>query len=65
MTLQTFSWFEKNIPPQLICRVHKSYMVATSKIETVEKDCIYIQQVPIPISETYKEHFFKLIGQQA
>lgn len=63
MTLQTFSWFEKNIPPQLICRVHKSYMVAISKIETVEKDCIYIQQVPIPISETYKEHFFKLIGQ--
>ncbi len=63
MTLQTFNWFEKNIPPHLICRVHKSYMVAISKIETVEKDCIHIQNKSIPISETYKELFFKLIGQ--
>ncbi len=63
MTLQTFNWFEKNIPAQLICRVHKSYMVAISKIETVEKDCIHVQKVAIPISETYKEHFFKVIGQ--
>jgi len=63
MTLQTFSWFEKNMPPHIICRVHKSYMVAISKIETVEKDCIHIQNRLISISETYKEHFFKVIGQ--
>ncbi len=63
MTLQTFSWFEKNMPAHLVCRVHKSYMVAISKIETVEKDCIHIQNIPIPISETYREHFFKVIGQ--
>ena len=37
MTLETFGWFEKNIPPHLVCRVHKSYMVSISKIETVEK----------------------------
>lgn len=62
MTLQTFGWFELNIPTHLVCRVHKSYMVAISKIETVEKDCIHIRSIEIPISETYKEQFFKIIG---
>ena len=32
MTLQNFSEFEKLIPPSIICRVHKSYMVALNKI---------------------------------
>lgn len=63
MTLQTFTELEKTIPSNIICRVHKSYMVAISKIETVEKDRIHIQNTVIPVSETYKEHFFQVIGQ--
>jgi len=62
MTLQTFIELEKEIPATMICRVHKSYMVAINKIETVEKDCIHIQHAVIPISETYKHQFFQVIG---
>lgn len=62
MTLQTFIELEKEIPPTIICRVHKSYMVAVNKIDTVEKDCIHIQQTVIPVSETYKQQFFQIIG---
>lgn len=63
MTLQTFTELEKTIPSNIICRVHKSYMVAISKIETVEKDRIHIQSSVIPVSETYKEQFYQVIKQ--
>jgi two-component system, LytTR family, response regulator len=62
MTLQTFGELEKEIPPAIICRVHKSYMVAIDKIDAVEKDRIHIQQTVIPVSETYKQLFFQIIG---
>jgi len=62
MTLQTFSELEKEIPASVICRVHKSYMVSINKIDSVEKDRIYIQNNIIPVSETYKQLFFQLIG---
>lgn len=62
MTLQTFNEFEKEIPATVLCRVHKSYMVAIDKIDTVERDRIFIQNEVIPISDTYRQQFFQLIG---
>lgn len=62
MTLQNFSEFEKLIPPNLICRVHKSFMVALNKIISIERSRIKIADQSIPISETYKEAFFELIN---
>lgn len=61
MTLQTFTELEQQIPASLICRVHKSYMVAINKIDSLEKDRIYIQNTMIPVSETYKQHLLKII----
>ncbi|MEO6836846.1 MAG: LytTR family DNA-binding domain-containing protein [Ginsengibacter sp.] len=57
MTLQTFNDFEKEIPSNLICRVHKSFMVSLDKIESIERDRIKIRDIFIPISETYKHNF--------
>lgn len=62
VTLQTFTEFEKQIPPNIVCRVHKSYMVSLDKIESVEKDKIKIGEKFFPISETYKQRFFALIN---
>lgn len=62
MTLQTFTEFEKQIPPNIICRVHKSYMIAIDKIDSIEKDTIKIGEKYFPISETYKEKFYNLIN---
>jgi DNA-binding LytR/AlgR family response regulator len=56
--LQTFKDFEQEISPKIICRVHKSYMVALNKIESVEKDLIKINNQLIPISDSYKKLFF-------
>ncbi|MEQ8530804.1 MAG: response regulator transcription factor [Imperialibacter sp.] len=65
MTLQNFSEFEKLIPPGVICRVHKSYMVSLSKIVSVERGRIRIADQLIPISDTYKDVFYHLIQSKA
>ena len=62
MTLQTFSDLELEFPANIICRVHKSFMVALDKIDSIERDRIKIQDTLIPISETYKKQFFELIS---
>lgn len=62
MTLQNFSELEKMIPSHLVCRVHKSFMVAIPKIESVERGRILIANQRIPISATYKEEFFAKIS---
>lgn len=63
LTLQTLQEFEQMVPPEILCRVHKSYMVAIRHIVSVERDRIRLQQIvePIPISETYKERFHAVI----
>lgn len=61
MTVQTFTEFERQISPRVVCRVHKSYMVSLDKIDSVEKSGIRIKDKIIPLSETYKKRFFELI----
>lgn len=62
MTLQTFTEFERQIPANIVCRVHKSYMVSLDKIDSIEKELIKVKNQTIPISETYKKKFFSLIN---
>lgn len=61
MTLQNFSEFERLIPSSIVCRVHKSYMVALNKIVSIERNRIKIADQLIPISETYKEVFYQFV----
>ena len=62
MTLETFGDLERQLPGQQFCRVHKSYLVALDKIESIERDRITVNNIIIPVSDTYKEYFYKLIG---
>ena len=65
MTLQSFTELEQLIPSPLVCRVHKSYMVAINKIDSIERSRIKIADQLIPVSETYKEAFLQLINSRA
>jgi two-component system, LytTR family, response regulator len=62
MTLQNFTELEQIIPSNLVCRVHKSYMVSLKRIESIERGRIKIADQLIPISSTYKELFFQTIN---
>ena len=61
MTSQTFTDLEKELPPAQFCRVHKSFIIAMDKIESIERDRIKIKSELIPVSDTYKESFYKLV----
>jgi len=65
MTLQSFNELEQLLPSHLVCRVHKSYMIAINKIESIERSRIKIADQLIPVSETYKEAFLQLINSKA
>lgn len=62
LTLQTFNDLEKELPKSLFCRVHKSFIVPLNKIDLIERNRIKINDKLIPISETYKANFYKIIG---
>jgi DNA-binding LytR/AlgR family response regulator len=62
LTSESFRELELKLPGRLFVRVHKSYLVALDKIESIERDRIRIQKSLIPISDTYREKFYGLIS---
>lgn len=61
MTLQSFKKAEETFPSENFCRVHKSYIVAIDKIESIERNRIKIGNMLIPVSDSYKKDFFAMI----
>jgi len=64
MTLLNFKKIQELLDPQRFVRVHKSYMVAIHKIDYIENNAIRINDKFIPVSNTYKVAFLKLLNQQ-
>ena len=62
LTLQTLSYFEKELPINQFCRVHKSFIVSIDKIISIERKRIKIMDTLIPISDNYRDRFYGLIG---
>jgi len=56
----SFQELEKLLPPGIV-RCHKSFMVSLQKIESIEKDRIRIGGQMIPIGESYKGDFYRLL----
>lgn len=61
MTLSTFGDLEKDLPADRFIRIHKSYLVAIEKIESIERDFIHIANRFLPVSETYKKTLIEAI----
>lgn len=64
MTLQNFKKAEETFPANNFCRVHKSFMVALDKIESIERNRLKIGNMHIPVSDSYKKDFYALIEQR-
>jgi len=64
ITLQNMKKMEEALPSPPFIRVHKSYIVALDKIDSIERSRIQIEDKVIPIGDTYRDYFFKLIEQR-
>jgi len=63
LTQQTFGSFEILLPSSRFQRIHKSYLVSLPRIESIEKHRIKIGNTLLPISETYRDTFYRTIGE--
>ena len=61
LSLQNIKKTEEQLPKKQFIRVHKSYIVAVKKINSIERSRIYIGDAIIPLGDVYKEQFYKLI----
>lgn len=57
MTLMNMRTLEAELPRGTFMRVHRSYIVNTSKIKVIERNRIIFGNVQIPVSESYKKDF--------
>lgn len=61
ITLQNMKKMEETLPKGDFIRVHKSYIIALDKIESIERSRIAIAGKIIPVGDTYRDAFFRLI----
>ncbi|PTQ99295.1 LytTR family two component transcriptional regulator [Mucilaginibacter yixingensis] len=61
ITLQNMKKMEDALPERHFVRVHKSYIVALNKIDSIERSRIFIGDKIIPVGDTYRDQFFKVI----
>ncbi len=64
VTLQSMKKMDEILPSHQFIRVHKSYIIALDKIESIEKGRIRILDKIIPIGDTFREEFFKMIEER-
>lgn len=61
IALTTMKGLEEKLPANRFCRVHRSYIVAMDKIESVERNVITIAGEAIPVSEANQDKFYSLM----
>src|SRR5580693_2273918 len=61
ITLQNMKKMEDALPSKYFTRVHKSYIVSVNKIDSIERSRIFIGDKIIPVGDTYREEFFKIV----
>ncbi|HRW95460.1 MAG TPA: LytTR family DNA-binding domain-containing protein [Bacteroidales bacterium] len=61
-TLMTLKTIEEELPENQFIRVHRSFIVNIQKVKTIERQRIIFDHVRIPVSDSYKDTFFRALG---
>lgn len=61
LTLLPLKTVEEHLDPSKFSRVHKSYLVAISKIDSIDNQDIIVQNHILPISRTMREQVIDLV----
>ncbi len=62
MTLMNVKTLEHALPSEMFMRVHRSFIVNTSKIRVIERNRIVFGNTYIPVSESYKQAFTDFVN---
>ena len=61
LSLKNIKKMEELLPAKQFVRVHKSYIISLDKIDSIERNRIFIGEAVIPVGETYKDNFMNMI----
>ncbi|SHN28286.1 LytTR family DNA-binding domain-containing protein [Chitinophaga sp. CF418] len=56
---QSLKQVEEQLPEDMFCRVHRSYIISLEHVEKVCVDLIVMGNVEVPFGENYKKDFFR------
>jgi DNA-binding LytR/AlgR family response regulator len=62
MTLMSMKQLEKKLPETKFLRVHRSFIVNTSKISVIERNRILFDKTYVPVSDSYKAAFSEFVS---
>lgn len=60
-SLMSITSVEKMLPASRFLRIHRSFIIAIDKIESIERNIVFINDQPIPVGESYRSIFKKLV----
>jgi len=64
VTQMSMKSLEEKLPSPEFIRVHRSYIVSFSKVESIQKNMLTIGKKEIPVSEPYREKLFSIINSE-
>ncbi|MCX2431241.1 MULTISPECIES: LytR/AlgR family response regulator transcription factor [unclassified Pedobacter] len=64
VTYQALRELENDLPKPPFYRIHKSYIISLDKIKMVDGNTVYINDQLLPVGDTYKEDFFRIIRER-
>ncbi|MBC9795022.1 LytR/AlgR family response regulator transcription factor [Sinomicrobium weinanense] len=62
LTLLSFKDFMEKVPEGQFLRVHKSFVINIGYIKSIQKNKVVIEDIRIPIGESYKAEFMERLG---
>jgi DNA-binding LytR/AlgR family response regulator len=62
LTLMTMKSLITHLPEEKFVRVHRSYIVPIDKISSSDKSSVWIGDIQLPVSESYKDSFMDVIS---
>jgi DNA-binding LytR/AlgR family response regulator len=62
LTRMSLKSMEEKLPHRNFVRTHKSFIVAISKITSIKRDFVCINEKEIPVGESFKDSLQKIIG---
>ena len=63
LVLQNLKKFEDQLKPYQFMRVHRSFIISFNHIDSIEKGWILINNIEIPIGDSYREVFQQFLNQ--
>lgn len=64
LSLMSLKSVVENLPSNKFMRVHRSFIVNLTKVQTIERSRIVFGNVYVPISDNYKAEFWEYINKQ-